>query len=646
MHYYEVAPTKIVKADACVFTYSSQQPLAIGAVVIISIGQQLLTGIVVKKTTKPDFATKEITTILDLPPLPHPLLQTAQWMSNYYIAHLALVLQTILPSGLTKKRRTLSPNSTATTRRDRTHFVLNKDQSAAIDSLLNAKSGTVILHGVTGSGKTAVYIEYAKRLIATGKSVIVIVPEIALTAQLIAEFQHSFPNLITTHSQQTEAQRHHAWLQALNATQPNVVIGPRSALFMPFNNIGAIIIDEAHEPALKQDQTPRYSALRTAAILARYHHATVIQGSATPLVSEYYLAAKTGRPIINLPARANPNIITPSINVVDMTSKNGFLRHRFLSDLLINTINQNLENNKQTLIYHNRRGTASTTLCQNCGWSALCPRCFIPMTLHADQHALICHICGYRERVPTACPDCGSTNIIHKGIGTKLIESELQKLFPQAAIARFDGDITSKNSLNQRYQELYDGRIDIIIGTQVVAKGLDLPRLASVGIIQADAGLALPDFTTRERTFQLLAQVIGRVGRNDQPTSIIVQTYQPQNPTIVQGIRQDYASFYASELAERRRGIFPPFVYLLKLTCIYKTEATAIRNAQKFAAQLRSEYPDITIFGPTPAFYERIRDTYRWQIVVKSTNRTKLLAIASQLPRTHWQYDIDPANLL
>ena len=247
MHYYEVAPTKIVKADACVFTYSSQQPLAIGAVVIISIGQQLLTGIVVKKTTKPDFATKEITTILDLPPLPRPLLQTAQWMSNYYIAHLALVLQTILPSGLTKKRRTLSPNSTATTRRDRTHFVLNKDQSAAIDSLLNAKSGTVILHGITGSGKTAVYIEYAKRLIATGKSVIVIVPEIALTAQLIAEFQHSFPNLITTHSQQTEAQRHHAWLQALNAAQPNVVIGPRSALFMPFNNIGAIIIDEAHE---------------------------------------------------------------------------------------------------------------------------------------------------------------------------------------------------------------------------------------------------------------------------------------------------------------------------------------------------------------------------------------------------------------
>ena len=188
MHYYEVAPTKIVKADACVFTYSSQQPLAIGAVVIISIGQQLLTGIVVKKTTKPDFATKEITTILDLPPLPRPLLQTAQWMSNYYIAHLALVLQTILPSGLTKKRRTLSSNSTATTRRDRTHFVLNKDQSAAIDNLLNTKSGTVILHGVTGSGKTAVYIEYAKRLIATGKSVIVIVPEIALTAQLIAEF--------------------------------------------------------------------------------------------------------------------------------------------------------------------------------------------------------------------------------------------------------------------------------------------------------------------------------------------------------------------------------------------------------------------------------------------------------------------------
>ncbi|MBB1566388.1 DEAD/DEAH box helicase family protein, partial [Candidatus Saccharibacteria bacterium] len=280
MHYYLIAPAKIVKADADTFTYHSQQPLAIGTIVVVPAGRQSLIGIVVRKTTKPEFATKEITTILDLPPLPHPLLQTAQWMSNYYIAHLALVLQTILPSGLTKKRRILSSNSTAATRRDRTHFVLNKDQSAAIDNLLNAKSGTVILHGVTGSGKTAVYIEYAKRLIATGKSVIVIVPEIALTAQLIAEFQHSFPNLITTHSQQTEAQRHHAWLQALNANHPNIAIGPRSALFMPFRNIGAIIIDEAHEPALKQDQTPRYSALRTAAVLAKHHRAIVVQGSA------------------------------------------------------------------------------------------------------------------------------------------------------------------------------------------------------------------------------------------------------------------------------------------------------------------------------------------------------------------------------
>ncbi|MBF1024839.1 MAG: primosomal protein N' [Candidatus Nanogingivalaceae bacterium] len=645
MHYYLIAPAKIIKADAYTFTYHSHQSLAIGAIVVVSAGKQSLVGIVVDETTKPEFATKEITTVLDLPQLPRPLLQTSQWMSNYYITHLALVLQTILPSGLTKKRRALTSSNSGAAR-NRTHFLLNKDQLAAVDTLSNTKSGTAILHGVTSSGKTAVYIEYAKKLIAAGKSVIVIVPEIALTTQLIAEFQQSFPGLITTHSQQTEAQRHHAWLQALNANQPNIAIGPRSALFMPFRNIGAIIIDEAHEPALKQDQTPRYSTLRTAAILAKYHRAIVIQGSATPLVSEYYLATKTNRPIINLPARANPNIIAPSINVVDMTSKIAFLHHRFLSDLLLRTVSQNLENNKQTLIYHNRRGTASTTLCQNCGWSALCPRCFTPLTLHADKHALICHICGRREHVPTTCPDCGSTDIIHKGIGTKLIENELSKLFPQATIARFDGDITNKNRLDQRYQELYDGRIDIIIGTQVVAKGLDLPHLAAVGIIQADAGLALPDFTTRERTFQLLAQVIGRVGRNNQPTSVVVQTYQPQNPTIVQGIRQDYASFYADELAERRRSGFPPFVYLLKLTCIYKTEATAIRNSQKFAAQLRSEYPDITIFGPIPAFYERLRDTYRWQIIVKSTNRAKLLDIICKLPSGHWQYDIDPANLL
>ena len=276
----------------------------------------------------------------------------------------------------------------------------------------------------------------------------------------------------------------------------------------------------------------------------------------------------------------------------------------------------------------------------------MCPQCFIPFTLHADAHSLICHICGTKERVPTNCPICASTDIIHKGIGTKLIESELRRLFPKTTIARFDGDTEQKDTVEQRYQQLYDGDISIIIGTQVIAKGLDLPKLRTVGVIQADAGLALPDFTSSERTFQLLAQVVGRVGRSHHATEVIVQSYQPTAPAVQLGIAQNYASFYSQTVIDRQRGQFPPFTFLLKLTCIYKTEAAAIKNAKKLAATLRTSYPSVVLFGPTPAFYERQHDTYRWQIIVKSKKRATLLEIASTVPTQHWQVDIDPASLL
>lgn len=506
--------------------------------------------------------------------------------------------------------------------------------------------GTAIMHGITGSGKTAVYIELAKQTLNAGKSVMVLVPEIALTSQLVAEFQHHFSDIILTHSKQTESERHRAWAAALSSPTPRVIIGPRSALFMPVTSIGLIVIDEAHEPSFKQDQSPRYSALRVASILAKHHGGRVVQGSATPLVSEYYLAKAAGRPIIELPEKARRDAVTPDISVVDMTKKPLFTKHRFFSDSLLAQIATSLSANHQVLIFHNRRGSASTTLCENCGWSAICPRCFVPFTLHGDTHQLICHICGTTERVPTSCPECAHTDIVHRGIGTKLVESELKRLFPQASIARFDGDTENKQTVEQRYQELYDGTIDIIVGTQVIAKGLDLPHLRTVGVIQADAGLSLPDFVSAERTFQLLSQVVGRVGRSSHPTHVIVQSYQPNTPAVTLGIQQDYATFYDLTLADRKRGHFPPFTYLLKLTCLYKTEAAAIRQSRAFAARIRQEFSDVIILGPTPAFYERQHDTYRWQIVVRSSRRSQLLSIAATVPATHWHVDIDPASLL
>jgi primosomal protein N' (replication factor Y) len=512
---------------------------------------------------------------------------------------------------------------------------------------MSLETGTTLLQGVTGSGKTEVYKEIARRTLADDKSTIVLVPEISLTSQVVDEFTHEFPNVLVTHSHMTEAERHVAWKKVLTATSPLIIIGPRSALFMPVQKLGAIVVDEAHEPSYKQEQAPRYSALRAAGVLGRFAGARVILGSATPLVTDRYVAEANGSPIVTLPRSARGNAKTTATTLVDMKKRENFKKHRFLSDALLQQIEQNIASGKQTLIFHNRRGSASTTLCENCGWAAECPRCFVPLVLHADTYKLSCHICDFTERVPTACPVCHSADIIHKGIGTKLVESELRRLFPKASIARFDGDNASSETVNERYKELYEGTIDIAIGTQVVAKGLDLPKLHTVGVIQADSGLALPDYASTERAFQLLAQVVGRVGRDERDTTVIVQSYQPTHPVIQFGLKQDYEGFYAYALQERQKGGFPPFRYLLQLTDVYKTEAAAIRNAKMLASELRRALPNgVEVLGPTPAFYERQHDTYRWQLTLKSPKRDVLVKALEHLPPTQWQADLDPSSLL
>lgn len=646
MYYYEVAPNQIIRAGSAWFTYSSDTTLAIGQLVVIEVGKKALTGVVMRQVSKPTFIVKPISSLIETTPLPTALVKLALWLSDYYVTPLATTLQTLLPRGLTKTRRE-RPIVVRETTRDRTTIVFTPEQQEALTAVESMSPGTALLHGVTGSGKTHVYIELAKRALARGQSTIILVPEIALTSQLVDEFSHHFSDIILTHSRQTEAERHLAWRAALTSTTPRIIIGPRSALFLPIANLGLIVIDEAHEPSFKQEQSPRYSALRAASKLAHHHGANLILGSATPAITDYYVAQHAGRPIITMNKRAQTDAVEPTIKLIDMTKRGNFSHHRFLSNVLLAQLTETFERGEQALIFHNRRGSASTTLCENCGWQAMCSRCFVPLTLHADKHHLRCHICGLLEKVPTSCPVCHHADIVHKGIGTKLIETELRKLYPNKNIVRFDGDSDTADSVEARYKELYNGSIDLIIGTQVIAKGLDLPKLRTVGVVQADSGLSLPDFGASERTFQLLAQVIGRVGRSAHPTNVIVQSYQPTHPAVVDGLAQDYAHFYKAALVDRQKGHFPPFSYLLKLTCIYKTEAAAIKNAQKLAATLRSTLPpDVRLLGPTPAFYERQRDTYRWQIVLRSPSRTALVDSLQHLPPTHWQYELDPLSLL
>lgn len=647
MEYYLVSPLKVIGGRDSSLTYHATEPVMPGQIVSVSVGAKTVPAVVLARTQKPAFTTKPIDRVITTEPLPAPLLILHHWLSSYYASHSVATWQTMLPSGLLKTRRTVR-KKTAQHLRERTHFVLNEAQQQTLQRLLDRPSGTSLLHGITGSGKTALYVELAQQTLAAGRSVIVLVPEIALTSQIIADFSNHIDNVMVTHSTMTEAQRHATWLEALQSDTPRVVIGPRSALFTPLKDIGLIVIDECHEPSYKQEKSPRYSALRAASVLAREHSARLILGSATPAVSDYFIAAERDPDaIIRLDTLARPGAVLPEVTVVDMTKRTHFNRSQFLSDTLLAQLTETIAAGHQALLFHNRRGSAPITLCESCGWSAACPRCYVPLTLHADQYHLRCHLCNYQETVPTACPECHAAGIIHKGVGTKRIAEELTRLFPSARIARFDGDNETGETVDSQYQALYDGDIDIIVGTQVIAKGLDLPKLRFVGVVQADSGLALPEYQSAERVFQLLAQVSGRVGRNEHQSHVVIQSYQPEHPAVKFGIARDYTNFYDYAIAERRRAYYPPFCHLLKLTCTYKSEAACVRAARQLAAILRPKLArDMILLGPAPAFYERVRDSYRWQLIVKSPRRGELAALIDHVPAPHWQHELDPASLL
>lgn len=646
MQYYLIAPT-IRAHNEGLFTYHSEEKLSLGTLVMVEVGKRKTPGVVMKKMEKPKFPTKPIAQIIEPVPLPPPLLSLATWLSSYYVSPLSAVWQTILPSGSNKKRQKNTVEIPLNVQRKKQSFSLNTDQQAAVNQILSNDHTTHLLQGVTGSGKTAVYMELAKKTLhESGKSVFILVPEIALTSQLIAEFSAEFNNIIVTHSRLTEAERHIIWKEVLKSDQPRLIIGPRSALFMPARKLGLIVIDEAHEPSFKQEQSPRYSALRAAKILADHHHAKLVLGSATPSIVDRYLAEQSHSDIIRLDKSAK---ITGEVTIkkIDSKKREHFSKHRFLSNELLQHITLTLQKKQQVLLFHNRRGSAPTTLCENCGWSAICQRCFIPLTLHTDIHKLLCHLCGRKEEIPTSCPTCHHTSVIHKGVGTKMIAEEISKQFPSARIARFDGDNESDKTLEKMYQEVYDGTIDIIIGTQVVAKGLDLPRLSLVGVIQADNGLSMPDFGTNERVFQLLYQVIGRVGRDEKLSTIIVQSFQPDHYAVTAALSRDFEAFYTHEITKRKQEIFPPFTHLLKLTCTYKSEKGASQAALKLKKTLQdTNTPNVAFFGPTPAFYERSRDNYRWQVIIKSPARSNLVALLKHLPPTKWQAELDPMSLL
>ena len=522
---------------------------------------------------------------------------------------------------------------------------LNSAQKKALEGLQKAPGATKLLFGVTGSGKTNIYLKMAENALKRHCSTILLVPEIALTGQLVRVFQEVFGDrVVLIHSGQTEAERHLIFERVLMVEEPLIVVGPRSALFAPVAKLGLIIIDEEHEGTYFQENTPKYSAIRVASAMALAAECSLVLGSATPTVEDFYIASKQGS-VVKLTEKAKSTAIKPEIRVIDFKNRDNFRKNKYLSDELLAAISSNLEQGQQTLIFHNRRGSAPLTICEDCGEEILCPNCFLPLNLHADEYALYCHTCGFTERVPAACPKCGAPGLVHKGFGTKLLETELKKLFPKARICRFDADNKKGEGLEAVYTEVKEGQVDILVGTQTLAKGLDLPKLATVGVVQADAGLSLPDYMAEERAFQLLTQVIGRVGRGHlSKAEVFIQTFRPEHPVIRFAIDENYLGFYEYLVQRRRRAGFPPFRFIMKLEITMKTEAVVVRKVRETARRLAADRR-LMASPPCPAFHERTAKGYTWQIIVRGRSRKVLIEACDGLDK-NFRVTLDPPGLL
>ena len=647
MKYYGVWVRSVRYHGSEPLTYASRESLPTGSIVEVELQKELVLGVVSGPTSRPRFQTKEVARVFDLPPLPVHLLKLANWLREYYPAPLGIITQQLVPAMAGFSEKQLAPvTAEKFSPPDLSGLPpLTSEQQAALAAM--APRDSYLLHGITGSGKTRLYIELAAGMVQKGKSAIILTPEISLTTQLANSFRQVFgERVVVTHSGQAPAERQKAWLKILRAAGPVIVIGPRSALFSPVAKPGLIVLDEAHENAYKQEQAPQYQTGRAAAYLALTTLSTLILGSATPSVSDYYLAEAKKRPIITLKQLAQPgNHPATEVVVVDHKERNLFDRSSFISLPLVKALEGALARGEQSLLYLNRRGTARLVMCENCGWQAACPHCDLPLTYHGDHHQLRCHSCNYHAPAPASCPACGHPSVMFKTAGTKAIVEEVRRLWPKARIARFDTDNLKAERFEQHYETVRQGDIDILVGTQLLAKGLDLPRLSTLGVMLADTSLYLPDFSAQERTFQLISQVLGRIGRGHVAGRAVIQTYHPDHHIIKAAINGDYQTFYEQELASRKQFLFPPFCYLLKLTVRRASLKAAEEAALKLKNEIESSGAKVRVEGPAPAFYERLQNKYQWQLVVKARERGELLKVIAALP-SGWSYDLDPLDLL
>ena len=496
---------------------------------------------------------------------------------------------------------------------------LNLEQLKAVDKI-KGQNTKFLIHGVTGSGKTEIYMHLVEDMIKNGKDSIILVPEIALTPQMVERFKGRFGSEITVyHSRLSDGERYDEWLRVKQG-KVKVAIGARSAVFLPFKNLGLIVIDEEHEMSYKSESDPKYDTRQVAEMICSIKNCKLILGSATPSLETYQRCINKEIELININKRAD-NAVMPSIEIIDMRQELINNNKSIFSTKLYEAIKEKLGKKEQVILFLNRRGFSTFVSCRKCGFVFKCDRCDIALTYHRQSSEMVCHYCGSRKKIPRICPVCGSKYVKFFGTGTEKVDQEVKKLFPDVRTIRMDFDTTRKKDAYETiYNDFKNGNSDILIGTSMVAKGLDFKNVTLVGVIAADLSLNFPDFKSGERTFQLITQVAGRAGRGKKKGEVVIQTYSPENYSIRYAASGDYLSFFNEELQLRNIMQYPPFSNILLINLSSKNENNLIKSIQSIGVKLKyifSKEKNVNILGPVPCEISKIKDMFRWQIVIK-----------------------------
>lgn len=655
-------------------TYKSEENVERGRWVHVPLGKRSSMGLVVGTIDEinPEFELKAIKSFdEELPLLHEAFVSWLEWLSDYYVYPLGLVAESSRPP--LKKKENLRKSKRAPVIPNLGQDVppeLTLEQSAVIDSI-KAQPGFKphLIHGVTGSGKTEIYLRMIEQTISEGKSVLVLVPEISLTPQLIQRFAKRFGDKIAAlHSQLTDREKTTQWWDVVEGRRP-ILIGARSALFCPQKNLGLVIVDEEHEPSYKQDDKLKYNARDSAVMLGYYHNCPVLLGSATPSLESWYNSQNGKYQLHQLKKRVHTSHL-PDVQIVDMKlakeeaqAKNSSLPS-WLSINLYEKMQKTLDEGYQVALFLNRRGMAHVVMCNACGFSSECPNCDIHLTLHGKSH-LVCHYCDYHENYKSVCPSCKVGELAAIGLGTEKLETDLIKLFPDKRILRADRDeIQNREDLENFVAEMETGNVDILVGTQMIAKGLDFPKLKLVGLVLADIGFNLPDFRCTERNFQLMVQMSGRPGRSlelkDLKGEVVIQTYNPEHESLIFAIRHDYEGFANQELIHRSALLYPPHGSLISLRIQSSEHTKAYQLAQQVGSRARAlqnqfaPYKGLEVLGPAEAPMAKLKGQYRYYILLKGTQKPVLSKFIRQLlgdeswvpAKCRVIVDIDPLQLL